>query len=96
MPQSAVAETTSPEAAGRADAEAFDRQLREGDAQEREARLANPDAGSRGRPTDYEPALDVSRLKARMEELVAFRTAVQESRVWRVAQTIRRWMGRAW
>jgi hypothetical protein len=96
MPQSAVDETTSPEAAGRADAEAFEARLRAAEAQERDARLAAPGDPESRRSTDYEPPLDVGRLKARMEELVAFRNAVQESLVWRAAQAIRRLVGRAW
>jgi hypothetical protein len=40
--------------------------------------------------------MDIGRMKTRMEELVAFRNAVQESLVWRAAQALRRMLGRAW
>jgi len=86
----------SPEEAGRAEAEAFDRRLREIEASEREAVLAGAGSGEKSRAADYQPAVDVARLRTRMEELVAFRNAVQESLVWRVAQTLRRMLGRAW
>lgn len=87
----------SPEDEGRAAAEAFDRHLREIEARERHEHLAGASNPKGGRPsTEYQPALDVGRLKARMEELVAFRNAVQQSFVWRAAQAVRRLFGRAW
>jgi len=87
----------SPEDEGRAEAEAFDRRLREIEARERHEHLAGASNPEGGRPsTEYQPALDVGRLKARMEELVAFRNAVQESLVWRAAQAVRRLVGRDW
>jgi hypothetical protein len=85
-----------PEAAGRAEAEAFDRGLREIEASERDDRLAGAGARDKRRLTEYQAAVDVSRLKARMDELVAFRNAVQGSLVWRSAQAVRRLLGRAW
>jgi hypothetical protein len=97
MTSPTINEASDPVAAGRAEAEAFDRRLREIEASERHAHLAgasNPEGGRAS--TEYQPALDVGRLKARMEELVAFRNAVQESLVWRAAQTLRRLFGRAW
>jgi hypothetical protein len=81
---------------GRAEAEAFDRRLREAEEGERGARLRGAGHQGKGRPMEYQPTLDVGRLKARMEELVAFRSAVQESFVWRAAQAVRRLFGRAW
>ena len=86
----------SPEEAGHAEAEAFDQSLREAEARERDERLAGAGNQEKGRSTEYQPAMDVGRLKARMEELVAFRSAVQESLVWRAAQAVRRMFGRAW
>ena len=86
----------STEAGGRAEGEAFDQRLREIEASEREALLAGAGNQDKGRSTEYQPAMDVGRLKARMEELVAFRSAVQESLVWRGAQAVRRMFGRAW
>jgi len=84
-------------AAGREDAEAFDRRLRDIEAKERHQHLLGASSPEGGRPsTEYQPTLDVGRLKARMEELVAFRSAVQESFVWRAAQAVRRLFGRAW
>jgi hypothetical protein len=84
-------------AAGREEAEAFDRRLRDIEAKERHQHLVGASRSEGGRSsTEYQPTLDVGRLKARMEELVAFRSAVQESFVWRVAQAARRLFGRAW
>jgi hypothetical protein len=92
----AVSETRDAMGEGRAEAEAFDRRLRELEASERDLRLAGTGRQDERRPLEYQPALDVGRLKARMEELVAFRSAVQGSFVWRSAQAIRRLFGRAW
>ena len=91
----AVPETKDPRAEGRAEGESFDRRLREIEVSERNLRLAAGREDKSGH-TEYQPALDVGRLKARMEELVAFRNAVQESFVWRAAQAVRRLFGRAW
>ena len=92
-----IDETDDSAVAGREESEAFDRRLREIEARERDERLAGAIRDDKGhRPTEYQPALDVGRLKARMEELVAFRSAVQESLVWRAAQVMRRLFGRAW
>jgi hypothetical protein len=83
--------------AGREESEAFDRRLRQIEAQERDDLIRGVGNPEGGRPsTEYQPALDVGRLKTRMEELVAFRSAVQESFVWRAAQAVRRLFGRAW
>jgi len=86
----------TPEAQGLSEAETFDRRLREIESRERDARFRDADQHEQGRSTAYQPALDVGRLKTRMEELVAFRNAVQESLVWRAAQVVRRLLGRAW
>ena len=95
MSKSVGGEAVTAEALGQADAEAFDRRLRDLETHERHERLSG--AGRHdGRSTEYQPTLDVGRLKARMEELVAFRNAVQESFVWRLAQAVRRLFGRAW
>jgi hypothetical protein len=86
----------SPAETGKAEAEAFDRRLRETETSERDELLGGAGNQEKGRTIAYQPALDVGRLKARMEELVAFRSAVQESYVWRAAQGVRRLFGRAW
>jgi hypothetical protein len=91
-----TSDANEPAAAGRAEGEAFDQRLRAIEAAERDECLAGPGHQGSGRSTQYQPTLDVGRLKARMEELVAFRSAVQESLVWRAAQTLRRLFGRAW
>ena len=96
MLDATVGEAASPEAAGRAEAEAFDRRLREIEASERDLLLTGTGSDEKGRSRDYQPAVDVARMKTRMEELVAFRNAVQESLVWRAAQAARRLFGRAW
>lgn len=96
MPDTAVKEAVSAEAAGREEAKAFDRRLREAEAAEREELLTGARGEGEGRAPDYQPTVDVARLRTRMEELVAFRNAVQESLVWRTAQTVRRFFGRAW
>ncbi|HEY6553919.1 MAG TPA: hypothetical protein VI669_11225 [Vicinamibacteria bacterium] len=86
----------SPEQEGRAEAEAFERRLREIEANERDQILTGAGSQHKGRATEYQPAMDIGRMKTRMEELVAFRNAVQESLVWRAAQALRRMFGRAW
>lgn len=96
MPDATSGEAANPEAAGRAEAEAFDRRLREVEGSERDQILAGGGSQEKGRSSDYQPAVDVARLRTRMEELVAFRNAVQESLVWRAAQAVRRLLGRAW
>lgn len=97
MTTPAIGAADDPAAAGRAQADAFDRRLREVEAGERQERLTGAERPDKDRPTtEYQPPLDLSRLKTRMEELVAFRSAVQESLVWRAAQTLRRLFGRAW
>jgi hypothetical protein len=89
--------TLDPLTAGRTEADAFDRRLRDIEAKERHRHLSGVSSPEGRRPsTEYQPTLDVGRLKARMEELVAFRSAVQESFVWRAAQVARRLFGRAW
>jgi hypothetical protein len=88
--------TTSPEQEGREEAEAFDRRLREIEASERDQILSGAASQDKSRPTEYQPAMDIGRMKTRMEELVAFRNAVQESLVWRAAHALRRMFGRAW
>ena len=92
----APADSRSPEDTGRAEATAFDARLRECEAKELLERLQGAGSAEKGRSSEYQPALDVGRLKTRMEELVAFRNAVQESLVWRAAQVMRRLLGRAW
>jgi hypothetical protein len=91
-----TSEAEAQAAAGRAEAEAFDQRLRDLEASERDERLSGAGSDTNRRSTAYEPTLDVGRLKTRMEELVAFRSAVQESFVWRAAQAVRRLFGRAW
>ena len=97
MPEAAIDERrTIVEAEGRSEGEDFDRRLREIEAAERDLLLSGAGSEEEGRSADYQPAVDVARLRTRMEELVAFRNAVQESLVWRAAQTVRRFFGRAW
>ena len=86
----------STAALGRAEGEALDARLRTHEEQERAARLEGLSTTESRRPSDYASVADVDRLNARLEELTAFRQAVQGSFVWRVAQALRRVLGRAW
>ena len=95
--------------AGRLEAEAFDRALREAEAREREERLgrlawlaadaAGDEAASAGRegaapaPAGSET---VWRLQQDVARLAAFHQAVLRSRSWRLLQWARRPFGRAW
>ena len=89
--------------AGRLEAEAFDRALRESEVREREERLgrivweaaggaAEPPAPDRGAPSP-EP---LWRLQQDVARLAAFHQAVLRSRSWRLLQWARRPFGRAW
>jgi hypothetical protein len=85
--------------AGRLEAEAFDRALREAEAREREellGRLASRTGGSR---EAFEPpgtTYSVLRLQQDVARLATFHQAVLRSRAWRVVQWARRPFGRAW
>jgi len=96
MGSSSAEVASAPAAAGRADAEAMDARLRALEEQERVARLEGLAEADVRRPSEYGSVVDVERLNARLEELTAFRQAVQGSFVWRVAQALRRVLGRAW
>jgi hypothetical protein len=94
---SSSAEVTSTAAeAGRAEGMAVDARLRALEEQERAARLEGLTGADARSPSEYGSVVDVERLKARLEELTAFRQAVQGSFVWRAAQALRRVLGRAW
>ena len=86
------------QAAGRAEGEAFVASLRRVEEQERVDRLTRLAAsetdwtGAEGEPAPTE----VARLKAQVEALAAFRTAVLDSKPWRLIQSVRRLVGRDW
>jgi len=93
--------------AGRLEAEAFDRALREAEAREREERLgrlawdaagAAPTASSGRENAEARPAgaETVWRLQQDVARLAAFHQAVLRSRSWRLLQWARRPFGRAW
>ena len=86
--------------AGRLEAEAFDRTLREAEAREREERLGRfawEAATDTGRDADAAPGTEtVWRLQQDVARLAAFHQAVLRSRAWRVVQWARRPFGRAW
>jgi hypothetical protein len=96
--------------AGRLEAEAFDRALREAEAREREERLgrlawlaadaagAAPAASSGRESAEAGPAgaETVWRLQQDVARLAAFHQAVLRSRSWRLLQWARRPFGRAW
>ena len=88
--------------AGRLEAEAFDRALREAEAREREERLGRlaweaADVGARG-DAEGAPAGSETlwRLQQDVARLAAFHQAVLRSRSWRLLQWARRPFGRAW
>jgi hypothetical protein len=89
--------------AGRLEAEAFDRTLREAEAREREERLGriawdSPGEGFR-ESTGADAAMAVEtvwRLQQDVARLAAFHQAVLRSRAWRLIQWARRPFGRAW
>ena len=87
------------EAGGRAQAEAFDAELRRIEERELIERLTCLAAGEGGWTDGGAEATtptEVARLQDRVEELTAFRQAVLDSRPWRLIQAVRRVFGRDW
>lgn len=84
---------------GRREAEAFDLRLRSAEAREREERLAvaawQPGAGRGDEPSE-DDSIKVVQLEARVSELTRYVKAVDDSLPWRLIQSVRRLMGRAW
>lgn len=85
---------------GREEGEAFDRRLREAERAEREERLSRIvlptlplDLAEPGRRA---PALNELLLRREVERLSHFYDSVQQSRAWRLTQSLRRLVGRAW
>jgi len=85
--------------AGRLEAEAFDRALREAEAREREELLRRPAWRTDGKAEAFRETgtnYSVSRLQQDVARLATFHQAVLRSRAWRVVQWARRPFGRAW
>jgi hypothetical protein len=89
--------------AGRLEAEAFDRALREAEAREREERLGRLVWGAAGEGYREAAGADAAaaaetvwRLQQDVARLAAFHRAVLRSRAWRLIQWARRPFGRAW
>lgn len=85
--------------AGRLEAEAFDRALRDTEAREREERLGRLawEAADRDSTGEAAPGAEtVWRLQQDVARLAAFHRAVLHSRAWRAIQWARRPFGRAW
>jgi len=84
-------------ARGRAAALEFDARLRDVEAAERDARFAavgyGPEAAVQAPLAD---AFDLARVRSELEALQRYRSALDRSRVWRLAQFLRRLVGRAW
>ena len=99
-------ELALPREAGRLEAEAFDRALREAEAREREERLGHLawDAAAAAPADTAREAVaaapvgpeTVWRLQQDVARLAAFHQAVLRSRAWRFVQWARRPFGRAW
>jgi hypothetical protein len=47
-------------------------------------------------PSPPDPAAELARLEARVQELSSFQAAVRRSRTWRAIQSMRRLVGREW
>lgn len=86
--------------AGRLEAEAFDRALRDAEQREREERLGRLAWEAAGETLGDGLAAGapeaVWRLQQDVARLAAFHQAVQRSRAWRLVQWARRPFGRAW
>jgi hypothetical protein len=52
--------------------------------------------GGREGQMNSQPSLGILALKSDVERLTAYYNAVQNSRVWRLTQRLRRLVGRAW
>jgi hypothetical protein len=63
---------------------------------EREARERRRAVAATPRPATVASPAELVRLRQQVEQLTAFRTAVLRSRPWRLAQGLRRLVGRAW
>ncbi len=88
---------------GREEGEAFDRRLRETERREREDRLSRIAWGGSGLVETDPPgfaavptATEVLDLQREVRRLTHFHDAVQRSRAWRLAQRLRRMIGRQW
>ena len=84
---------------GRQQAEAFDLELRLAEAREREERLTEAAWRPRtdgGTDNDQFDSVRVVHLEARLSELAAYLRAVEDSLPWRLIQSVRRLLGRAW
>ncbi len=84
---------------GREQGESFDLRLRDIESRQREERLA--EAAWRPRSAreawdDEDASLKVVQLESRLSELSTYVRAVDESLPWRMIQSVRRMMGRAW
>jgi hypothetical protein len=95
-----VSGETTESRAGRSQAEAFDARLRELEDRQRHERAERLAAGDEAGPwagPGWESApTELARLRSQVEALAAFRAAVLRSRPWRVIQSMRRLVGRAW
>lgn len=90
---------------GAQEGESFDRRLREIEGAERQERLGLLDAAARdlaaaraGFNHYYSdpPSLHTLQLQREVESLRFYYNAVQRSRAWRLTQSLRRLVGRAW
>lgn len=82
---------------GREEGEAFDRRLREAERAERLSRIAVlPTLPADSEPVGRAPALHELQLRREVERLALFHDSVQQSRAWRLTQSLRRLVGRAW
>ena len=83
------------------EAETFDLRLRAIEAREREDRFARlvaerSDLSAVGTPVGQGDTATIERLRREVDLLAAFQRSVVHSRGWRLVQTMRRVLGRAW
>jgi hypothetical protein len=89
---------------GADEAEAFDRRLRECERIEREERLSRIAWGADRIDTEDDaavllggqPSLSELQMERDLKRLTTYYNAVENSRVWRLTQRLRRLAGRAW
>jgi hypothetical protein len=89
---------------GADEGEAFDRRLREGERAEREERLSRIAWGADRIDSDDDaapllggqPSLGELQMERELKRLTSYYNAVENSRVWRLTQRLRRLAGRAW
>ncbi len=88
---------TEAAASGRQAALDLDAELRDRETEERAARLAEsgPPPGA-WEGSSVATAVDIFRMRTELDALQRYRQAVEGSRVWRLAQALRRLVGRAW